>query len=850
MLAWVLSLALGQEPFGLDEASAAFHTRAEQELAEGRFDRAQAYFRLVLRQNPGYVPAQLGLGRALEGAGDRDGAERLYVSLGTEPDAVEALARLVAARDPARALALWRQLQTLRLGDPEPYREEARLTTDPEAARLAWERYVGLLLGAEPDITVGFRVADLLAAAGRAPEGEALLRAWLEAFPDGARAAEVRARLERMEVERLAAALVLPVGEPLRDPAALDAVTGALAEGRLEDAERLARALVAANPRAPAAHGALADVLVARGDWSGAERHATLARDLGSDDAANHLRLGRLYEEAYGGRRAAEAAACFREAAALRPEDPEVLAALAEAEQRLGNWEAAREAWTRVERAAGAGPRAEAARERVAQLGRVPPVLGAVPPGPSAVPAAYRVALVYLRRGEVGKALDEVDQGLADAPASVPLLNLRARLLRQTGDEEGARAALEASLRVDPDQGPVHLALGEIALARGEDARAREHFQAAAARGAVDAWYQIAALDAARGDWTAVRAALRSFEAGGGAGSLYAEAAGALRAEAEGRRRRVQVAVGGGGVLLIGGLVGWGWWRRGAVDLRTFLDRAPGARHEAARLLASLRHEVLKHNTTVLPEVADALERGDTGPWEEWRARAPGIRERFRSTRARLEELAARCGVRVDLGRDPVLGPMEAALRTLDRPDPARVRAASEALNRVGYARIGALVQELGLLVITPKMIEAVMERLGGEPGIAGAPLPELEVRVGERVPAVRLYRDDLDDILANLLRNAVAAGARRIVVRLGEAVDPVSLQGWAEIRVYDDAPGMVTNAMIRSRAISRGLGLAMDLVARHQGTLRVEAAEGGKELVVELPGVEAAPVEVEWTVG
>ena len=60
---------------------------------------------------------------------------------------------------------------------------------------------------------------------------------------------------------------------------------------------------------------------------------------------------------------------------------------------------------------------------------------------------------------------------------------------------------------------------------------------------------------------------------------------------------------------------------------------------------------------------------------------------------------------------------------------------------------------------------------------------------------------------------------------------------------------------MIRSRYISRGLGLAVDLLNRHGGTIRVESAtsgEGGsnaprKAVVVQLPAVEAAPVEVEW---
>jgi nitrogen-specific signal transduction histidine kinase len=70
------------------------------------------------------------------------------------------------------------------------------------------------------------------------------------------------------------------------------------------------------------------------------------------------------------------------------------------------------------------------------------------------------------------------------------------------------------------------------------------------------------------------------------------------------------------------------------------------------------------------------------------------------------------------------------------------------------------------------------------------------------------------------------------------------------EVAVVDDAPGTLTNAMIRGRYIGRGLGLAVDLINRHGGSIRVDArGDGRKAVVVQLPSVEAAPVEVEWTV-
>lgn len=860
MLAVLLALAQAPEGLpelpptaGLDPAAAPFHARAEAEERAGRFAAAAGFYRLVLVQDPAYVPARLGLARSLEGQGALAEAEAIYREMPTEPDAVEALARLVARRDPREALALWRRLETLRLGDPTPFREQARLLADadPDAALAAWRRYREQLLGAPPEPALGLAIADALVRAGRAAEAEALLREQAEASPDAE--AEVRSRLDRLEVERLAAALVLPAGEALdaEGRAALEAVGAELAAGNLASAEARARALVAASPRSAAAHGVYADVLRARGEWRDAEIHAVQARALGAGDAAHHLRLGALLVEAYGGRRDEEAAECYREAAALRPGDPEVLAALAAVEQRLGDWGRAEAAWAEVARL-GEGAPAERARAELEKLGRVAPVLPQLAAGdvvPPAAAGAYRVALVYLRRGELDRALEELDRAEAAAPGEPTLLNLRARLLRQRGDEAGAVAALERSLAADPGQGPAELALGEIALARGDREEARRRFRRAADRGVGDAHYLLARLAADDGDWEGVRTGIAAFDAAAGGASLYAASAAALRGEVERRRRlerglwTVLAGVGVGVPLVV-------WLRRrSAADLRTVLDRAPGLRHDAARRLAALRHEVLKHRTTVLPEVADALERGDRGPWEEWAAQSADLRARFDTLLADLTELAARAGLRADLRRDPVLGPMHRALAALSGrrpPTPARVRAAGDALNRVGYAAIGRLLAEIGVLALSPGLVREVYERVAREPGIRGAPVPPLDVVVRAPGAAVRLFREDLDDILANLLRNAVAAGAARLVVTLDEGLDPVTAHPWVQVRVADDAPGAVTNAMIRSRAISRGLGLAVDLLNRHGGSIRVEPDAVGKAIVVELPGVEAARVEVE----
>jgi nitrogen-specific signal transduction histidine kinase len=65
-------------------------------------------------------------------------------------------------------------------------------------------------------------------------------------------------------------------------------------------------------------------------------------------------------------------------------------------------------------------------------------------------------------------------------------------------------------------------------------------------------------------------------------------------------------------------------------------------------------------------------------------------------------------------------------------------------------------------------------------------------------------------------------------------------------LRVLDDAPGELTESMIRGREAGRGLGLVVDLVTRHDGSLSVErrpderAAGYTKAVVVRLQRAES----------
>lgn len=872
MPAWLalVGLALADPVDALDPVTARFFQRAVSDEDVGRWPSAEVGYKLVHQADPTFLPASLGLARALAAQGRVDEAAELYRSLGLEPDAVEGLARLVEARDPAEALRLWVQLETLRLGDPTAWCAEARLRAkdpgDLPAALAAWDRCSVLSGATVPDLTALNLVLDALTPAGAVLDPAAgdqaatLVDEAVGRWPEIAPA--FQARRDRLEIERTARDVVLGGGEPLsaEDEGRVRTARAMLASNPAQ-ARAIAESLVARQPRSAEAHGVLSDANSGV-DWAEAEVHAKLACDLDPDDASNHLRVARVLHAAYAGRRDAEALVALRQAAALRPDEPAILLQLVDLESANSGWDRAEAALARWLELSPDPALVPAATARLQALRRKPPAprppVAATPAGiPSDALNAWRVARVYLDRGDLLAARAELDVALARAPGVPALLNLDARLRREAGDVPGAIAAWKASLALDDDQGNVHLALGESLEAKGEPEAALEHYRRAATAGEADAHYFLARAADALGDWRTVRSELVAFDAAGGASSLYAVAAGELGRKAQQHALTVE-SVGVGLLLTVLAIpTGWALWRRGGVTLRAMLDRAPGSWHDAARILAAVRHEVLKHNTTVLPDIARALEHGDAAPWNAWRAGAGALLTRFDGYIGALESLGAQHGVRLAADRDPVLAPMRSALKALVRaagrgrpPRPADLREYSAVLNGQGYAALGTLVTEICILPVQPDHVAAVYARVGAEPGFGGEVAP---LTVSGEPGQVRLFRGDLEDILANLFRNALAAGASRVDVVLGEDTDPVTGHAWFEIRVEDDAPGQLTTAMIRSRYISRGLGLAVDLLNRHGGTIRVDslpAAPGErtrKAVVVQLPAVEAAPVEVEW---
>ncbi len=827
----------------MDPAARGIYARAEEQEAAGRFATAASFYRLVLGNDPAFVPALLGLGRALEAQGDLVGAEALYRGAPGDPDVIEALATLLEATRPAEALSAWREVEVVRLGDPTPYLHQARLLVRLgalEEAGARWATYLSFLQAAEPD------GPTLLALVDAAPaQAEPLLREYLTAFPEGAAAAPARERLDRLELEAAAALIDLGADEPLSPElvALATRVEAALAGGELASAQALGAELAARAPSSSVAHGHYADALLAAGAWAEAEVQASIARRLSPDDAGTRARLGRLLADGYGGRRDEEALVELLAAFRLRTGDAALRFRLASVQQSTGRFEAARASYAAVVAAEPEGEWAREAEAKLAALGRAPPELPAAavqvaPPVSQAAARHWRIARALHDRGRRPEALVELELALVEEPTSPRLLNDRAAFAIEDDLPEEAVGWWKRSLEVEPNQPDLWVNLAREAGDRDERRRCLSR---AAELGDADAHYLLARLAHDLGDWGTTEAELEAYAAMASPRSAYQQAAAVMAGEAAARRRGLWGLTTAVLVALLGIPAAWVWRRRSGRTLAELLAAVPESWNEAARLLAAIRHEVLKHNTTVLPVVADALAAGDARPWEALAARLPELTDKLGAYVDALAALGHGRGVRLAPYRDPTLGPLLRAFSRLGRlrhPDPVELRALSRIVNEEVYGELGRLVREICVLTVDEPLVREVYERVAAEPGFAGTALPELWV-TGPPLQ-LRLFRPDLEDILANLLRNALSAGATTLAVALVETEDEVTGHVLAEVAVVDDAPGALTNAMIRSRFIGRGLGLAVDLTNRHGGSIRVDAAaEGAKAVVVQFQVVE-----------
>jgi signal transduction histidine kinase len=163
-----------------------------------------------------------------------------------------------------------------------------------------------------------------------------------------------------------------------------------------------------------------------------------------------------------------------------------------------------------------------------------------------------------------------------------------------------------------------------------------------------------------------------------------------------------------------------------------------------------------------------------------------------------------------------------------------------DAIARV-FSRFGAPAEELAPLesvdLLNTAREVAQLYGLGG---------PQDAARVvveGEGGAPVRARRDEVKEVLVNLLENARVAGARRVVLRVEE--------GGRQVTVADDGPGIAPEVLSRvfeprfsttSSGSGLGLAIARRLVESWGGTITLESLPGrGTTVRVAFPAVPGA---------
>lgn len=881
---WLLWLPAAQAApeDALNDLLREHYLQARQLEGEERYAEAATHYRVVMLGDPEFKQVVVDLGRVLERDERPVAALRIYASAPNDADAVEARGRLLLAQgELARARRSFDRLAALRPAWPGWRVPKAAATApdDPrEAAALLLEYldFVNTSIDDEDMVDVTIQVCEALRERDDAPYAVELLERLVVRFQDDAESVErLEALLMQFDIDAFAQELAQAADVRLQpvEVERLREAREAFASGDVDVAAMLLEQLVLEQPRSAVVWATLSDARSALGDVGGAEQAIRAAQKLAPMEAAYPARLGELLSRSYGGRFDGEAAQAFARAVRRRSTDPELWVRKARADRRAGLWELSVAAYQRALELDPDAPWAEEARRSIEGASRQLPEdvsLPSAPGRPASVPEAAWIAFhrgwAWRERGAPDQALAEVLVARRGAPTFVRALNLEAAIRTDRGELDTARALYRESLELEPGQSSLLTVLAELEERAGDLLRAEELWIAAAYQGDPRALWRRAQAQADALQWLAARQTLATYFARTTSDPNYEDA----RALDELLQRRIRGAVGGGalgGAALLSVPAGLWLRRRSGVGLEVMLASSPRIWRDVAQICAAIRHEVLKHHASVLVSVADALDEGDAGPagWAADRLFGPGgALERLDGYVEDLEALGRASGVHLNLRfRDPVFRPLLAAAARLRRLEPElrrgtgrrlaeTLRELSDTLNQDAYQALGRLVSGLSVIALDRELLASIWQDVCDEPAFQGALLPDLQIEpLPEEVLFLKIFPADLRDILGNLIRNGVEACLESGQGQLGLAVeleeDLITGLERVGIRVRDTNPRRLTTQMIRGRYIGRGLGLAVDLTNRAQGSIHVEPEPGwSKAIVVRLPRAER-PTAEEW---
>jgi Flp pilus assembly protein TadD len=707
------------------------------------------------------------------------------------------------------------------------------------------------------------------------------------------------ARLFELEAEREARKLGWNQGvEVVGSQARKLATRGRLAanQGNLEEAERLLAESLALAPTFGAARADLGDLF--RRTNRLVEAEMSYLRALASEPNAPEIsaRLGELYASQGRG---AEAAQLLSRALEARPDWHALNLKLAKALQSAGDL---RGALARVDRYLAISAQGEQQSEALVLKASISKLLPGTRGRTGIAESLANIERTRTMDPAIANALAKVRLHLSeDRPdaamaqlRSLPkskrdkdVLNLEGRILMSGVRMDEAASILLESLSLDPDQSEVHEQLGAIYEGQSKRELAIDHYGRAESLGSLAASFHLARLafpkDAENaGAWLrdmvrlgglfTARARVRAF-LDSGSSSLYSSDARSLDTQLS---QRLHAALGAWmgtivALLLLGAFIAWRLV--GGSTLGELANRHPESGPEVQRVMAAIRHEVLKHNTVMLDGLADAVERRDpeipdkaahlySVLWGKGDAN-DGVAARLENYAKELIRIGRARGVRLNLTRkDPALSALRQGFGVLARSKSLlehagrlgpngrakllrALRRSFELLNVRGYGAVSALLNELKVLSVDLPTLKAIVERVRSEPALLSQDIaPALIESLAPLPQGVLMARRDFEDIVANLVRNALqsslaeAERPAQIGVSLDLQRNEITGIETLEIAVHDRCKEALTTEMIRGRYIERGLGLTADLVSRYEGSIDVVPGPPGwsKSVRVQLP--------------
>lgn len=269
---------------------------------------------------------------------------------------------------------------------------------------------------------------------------------------------------------------------------------------------------------------------------------------------------------------------------------------------------------------------------------------------------------------------------------------------------------------------------------------------------------------------------------------------------------------------------------------------APELHPAVAYLVASLRHELLKHRIGAIGDAVAAVSRGDATPSQrEFLAnRLYGGEPLAESWEGHVSAFERTLGQRVDLRRRDAefrhaakaivrIVALERGVREGDRAAGGRLAKAHATL-RAFDASLAKLAAGLVRARLDEPLLREVIASVSAEHSAGGVPLDEVTVEAAGGAVDVEVFRVDLVLVLKNLVRNAILAmadeqaGHRRLALLADVELLPTGDEA-VRVRVRDTSRRELTTGMIRERRVDRGLGLVRAALARYDAVIAVEPA-------------------------